>query len=203
MLKALLLAVPALAAAPLLTAPTTSPAASQEVDYAAMMEAAKKYTQPGKYHELLEKFIGDWETTCQITMGPQPGKPEPGTARFEWKVEGRWIEGVITGSMMGMPLTSYSWIGYDNFKQSYVWTRIADADTAMTAAEGDLTPDGKSLIMYGTLDEYLTGEHDKMVKYAWRFVSDDEIVLEVHDLPIGEVNTKVIEFRYRRAKGGK
>ena len=168
-----------------------------------MMEKAKKYTQPGEHHEVLARFIGDWETTCQLTMGPQPGKPEAGTSRFEWKVEGRWIEGTFTGSMMGMPLTTHSWMGYDNLKQSYVDTRISNADTAMNSAEGDMTPDGKSLILYGTLDEYLTGEHDKMVKYAWRFVSDDEMVLEVHDLPIGEVNTKVLEFRYRRAKGGK
>jgi hypothetical protein len=55
--------------------------------------------------------------------------------------------------------------------------------------------------MYGTLDEYLSGEHDKMVKYVYRFVSADEIVFEVHDLPIGEVNTQVMEFRFTRKKG--
>ena len=50
-----------------------------------------------------------------------------------------------------------------------------------------------------TLDEYLTGEHDKMVKYVWRFSSKDKMVLEVHDLPIGENNTKVLEISYARA----
>ena len=52
--------------------------------------------------------------------------------------------------------------------------------------------------MYGTLDEYLTGEHDKMVKTIWRFISKDEMVMEVHDLHIGEKNTQVIEIRYTR-----
>ena len=46
----------------------------------------------------------------------------------------------------------------------------------------------------------MTGEHDKMVKSVWRFVSDDEMKLEVHDLPIGEDNTQVFEIRYRRRK---
>ena len=50
------------------------------------------------------------------------------------------------------------------------------------------------------LDEYLTGEHDKMVKYAWRFLSPDEMVLEVHDLHIGEQDTMVLETRYRRVQ---
>ena len=37
-----------------------------------------------------------------------------------------------------------------------------------------------------------------MVKYVWRFVTKDRLVLEVHDLPIGEKNTKVVEFTYNR-----
>ena len=170
---------------------------------AEVMKLAAKFTAPGEQHALLGRLIGEWDATIQITMGPNPAPPTKGKATFAWKVDGRWVEGSFSGSMMGMPMTTYSWLGYDNFKQSYVWTAIGSLDTTMTHAEGDLTPDGESLLMYGTLDEYLTGEHDKMVKYAWRFISEDEIVVEVHDLPIGEENTKVIELRYTRAKGGR
>lgn len=199
-MKLLLLPLALVAAAPFVW---TTPTAPQEDEMAAMMAKAQKYLTPGEPHELLGKLIGDWETTSQITMGPSPSPPAPGRSKFEWKVEGRWVEGMFEGSMMGMPLTTYMWLGYDNFKQSYIWTDINNVDTAMKRAEGDLTPDGKTLILYGTLDEYLTGEHDKMVKYVWRFLSDDEFILEVHDLPIGEVNTKVLEFRYKRAKDGR
>jgi hypothetical protein len=61
-----------------------------------------------------------------------------------------------------------------------------------------MDPSGNALLSYGTIDEYLTGEHDKMVKYVWRFPSKDKMVLEIHDLPIGENNTKVLEFAYTR-----
>ncbi|MEM6673345.1 MAG: DUF1579 family protein [Planctomycetota bacterium] len=197
-MKSLLLPIALLAASPFVGS-----APQDEASIADMMARAQQYTTPGSEHELLQKFIGEWEATSQITMAPA-GKAAPGRAKFSWKVEGRWVEGVFMGEMnypgmpTNVPLQHYSWMGYDKLKQSYVWTGINGTDTAMNHAEGDLTPDGKSLIMYGTLDEYLTGEHDKMVKYAWRFVSDDEIVLEVHDLPIGEKNTKVLEFRYTR-----
>src|SRR5690606_27030942 len=93
----------------------------------------------------------------------------------------------------------------------YVMTRINGFDTAMNSAEGDMTPGGDAILLYGTLDEYLTGEHDKMVKYVYRLSGEraedktwksvDRIVLEVHDLPIGEVDTKVLEFTYTRKKG--
>jgi hypothetical protein len=86
---------------------------------------------------------------------------------------------------------------------SYVATTVTSADTAMVRYEGDMDPSGDALIMYGTLDEYITGEHDKMVKYLWRFTNDNRIVLEVHDLPIGERNTQVIEVAFDRVAGEK
>jgi hypothetical protein len=121
-----------------------------------------------------------------------------GSATFRWKEEGRWLETSWSGELMGLAVRAHGWLGYDLFKMSYVWTGITSYDTAMNHAEGDLSRDGRSLVLYGTLDEYLTGEHDKMVKYAYRFVSDDEIVLEVHDLPIGETGAQVMEFRFTR-----
>jgi hypothetical protein len=102
------------------------------------------------------------------------------------------------GKMMGRPIETFYLMGYDNFKMSYVVASISSMDTAMVHSEGDMDPSGKSLISYGTLDEYLTGEHDKMVKSVWRFLSADKMVLEIHDLPIGENNTKVIEITYTR-----
>ena len=69
----------------------------------------------------------------------------------------------------------------------------------MRNSQGDMDPGGKAILMYGTLDEYLPGEVGKMVKSVFRFESKDKIILEVHDLPIGENNTKVFEIVYTRA----
>ncbi|MEZ5990602.1 MAG: DUF1579 family protein [Planctomycetota bacterium] len=167
---------------------------------AEMMAKVAKLTRPGKHHEELRRFLGTWDTEMRMFMGGQATPPDKGTWECKWLMDGRWLEARGKGTMMGQPSQSFMLMGYDNFKQSFVSTYVSSFDTAMLEAEGDMTPDGKSLITYGTLDEYLTGEHDKMVKYAWRFLSEDEIVLEVHDLPIGETNTKVVEVRYKRRK---
>ena len=50
------------------------------------------------------------------------------------------------------------------------------------------------------MDEYLTGERDKPVRYTWRLPAPDRRVLEVHDLAIGETDTKVVEVEYARRK---
>jgi hypothetical protein len=167
-------------------------------EMAAAMAKAKRFTQPGEAHKVLDRFVGKWTTEVRMFGMGKPTPPEKGSAEFAWLMPGRWLKMESTGSMMGLPLQTFMLLGYDNFKQSYVSTNISSLDTAMTHAEGDMDPSGRALISYGTLDEYLTGEHDKMVKYVWRFQSPTQMVLEVHDLPIGETNAKVVEITFRK-----
>ena len=179
-------------------APSFGQQAPTQSEMAAMMAKAKRFTQPGDAHKQLERFLGKWTTETRMFAMGKPTPPEKGTADFSWLMSGRWLKMESIGTMMGLPAQAFMIIGYDNFKQSYVSTHLSNIDTAMTHAEGDMDPSGKTLISYGTLDEYLTGEHDKMVKYVWRFVSPTHLVLEVHDLPIGETNTKVVEITFRK-----
>jgi hypothetical protein len=165
-----------------------------------MMEKAKKFTEPGEAHKALSRFLGNWDTETRFFMGGQASPPEKGTSETTWLIEGRWLKSQWRGTMMGMPNQGFMILGYDNFKMSYVTSVVSSMDTAMLHSEGDMDPGGKTLITYGTLDEYLSGEHDKMVKYVWRFESNDKIVMEIHDLPIGENNTKVIEITSTRRK---
>lgn len=189
-----------LAVAAALSFARPSPQADSSAAMAEMMKSAARFTQLGENHKVLAKFLGKWTTETRFFMGEQAGPPSAGTAEFSWLMEGRWLQSRGEGSMMNMPVKVFYLLGYDNFKQSFVSTGVSSLDTAMTRVEGDLTQDGKTLLCYGTIDEYLTGEHDKMVKYVWRFVSEDTIVFECHDLPIGETNTKVLEIKYTRAK---
>ncbi|HMQ21686.1 MAG TPA: DUF1579 family protein [Planctomycetota bacterium] len=163
-----------------------------------MMAKAAKFTQPGAEHKKLARMVGTWTMSTRFVMAGQKSKPETGESQISWLDEGRWLQMRWSGSMMGQPARGWTWLGYDKFKMSYVSTSVSSGDTAMNRSEGDLTPDGKALVLYGTLDEYLTGEHDKMVRYVYRFVSDDEMVLEVHDLPIGLENTMVMEISFER-----
>lgn len=167
-------------------------------EMAEMMKKARKYVEPGPHHAKLARFLGTWKSESRFIMAGQKSPPEAGRSEVSWLMEGRWLKVEGTGSLMGQEFENFILLGYDNFKQSYVMTSVNSVDTAMLRSEGDMTRDDGALVLYGTLDEYLTGEHDKMVKYVYRWVSDDEFVLEVHDLPIGLENTKVVEIRFTR-----
>jgi hypothetical protein len=164
----------------------------------AKMAQAAKLTQPGPNHKVLERFLGTWTTASSFVMGGKKTPPSEGTMTFRWIMDGRWLACEWKGSLMGRPYESFWVLGYDNFKQSFVITTVQNMDTAMLRSEGDLTQDGKTLVTWGTLDEYLTGEHDKIVKNVFRFVDADHLTIEVHDMHIGETNTQVLDIGLAR-----
>ncbi len=165
-----------------------------------MMAKMAKYTRPGEKHEVLKRFLGAWDTEIRFTMGGPMSPPAKGRSECTWLHEGRWIQSKWTSPMMGMTIEGTSLMGYDLFKQSFVSTTVTTMDTAMNHNEGDLNQAGDVLLLYGTIDEYLDGQHDKMSKTVYRFLSEDEIVMEVHDFTIGEENTMVVQVTYKRAK---
>ncbi|MCI0691238.1 DUF1579 domain-containing protein [candidate division KSB1 bacterium] len=170
-----------------------------------MEEMMKKWMDaitPNENHKRLDMFVGSWETTTSMWM-EGPGKSPivtKGTAEFKWILGGRYIQQDINGEMMGQRLTGVGFTGYDNFNKKFVSFWIDNMSTAMYPSEGSFDQSGKVLTTYGKIDEPMTGEHDINVKYVSRIISPDKFIFEVHNLAIGEPNTRVVEVTYTRKK---
>jgi hypothetical protein len=169
--------------------------AQEEPDPATMMAKMKQFTTPGNEHQLLESLIGEWDTETSVMNMP----PTKGTAEFKWVLNKRFVEQNYSGEMMGQPYTGVGHIGYDVFKKKYVSSSLTSMETAIRYSEGLVDRTGKIISFYGTMDEYLTGEHDKAVKYVMNFVDPDHLDFEIHDLAIGE-QSKVVAIKYTRKK---
>jgi hypothetical protein len=180
-------------------------AVSQEperIDPAKMLELMVKYSTPGEHHKDMAKYLGDWdyESRLWMTADAQPTVSK-GTATTRWLIEGMWVETEMKGMMMGRPYHGVTISGFDLFKKKHVGCTVHNMSTAMLTSEGVVVdPTGKLDVSYGTLDEYLTGEHDKPVKYVTRHIDDDHYSLEIHDLGVGLDGMKVMEFRFARRK---
>ncbi|MFT5292094.1 MAG: hypothetical protein ACI82F_004179 [Planctomycetota bacterium] len=78
-----------------------------------------------------------------------------------------------------------------------------DMNTAMDYGEGDLDTKQNDQECrrrdpsLRTLDRYLAGRHDKMVKTIIHIVSPDERVMEIYAMPGGEEDTQVVESQLR------
>lgn len=180
---------------------TAAPARSQEgsQDMNAAMKAWKDAATPGAMHKTLDMLVGKWDASVTMTMGPEgQAQTSKATSAFAWILDGRFLEQTFTGEMMGMPLHGRGLFGYDNFSRKYTTIWIDNSTTAILYAEGHPDQSGKVITFYGTMDEPMTGEHDKNVKYIMRLVDDRTMVYEIHDLTIGESNTKVLEITYRK-----
>jgi hypothetical protein len=174
---------------------------SEEDPMAAAMAKAKKWTEPGRQHHQMAYFIGHWDVETQMIMPGMKRPPTKGTAEYKWLIPGRWISVDLKGTMLGAPMQSFGIHGFDNFKKKWVTTWVSSMDTAMNRSEGVIIdPTGKVRAEYGTLDEYLNGEHDKPFRTVTRRLTDDKFENEVWDLGIGEAGAIVIKQTFTRKK---
>jgi hypothetical protein len=159
--------------------------------------------KPGPAHERLGELLGKYEVTTRMTMGG-PGAPPMETkaeSEVSWFVNGKWLQSKSTGTGFdGKPLTSMWILGYDNFKERYVMVMLDSMQTCVSTAMGLFDQSGDNLILWGTIDEPMTPEQDKMVKYVFRGFGKDSSTFEIHDMMIGESNTKVVEIVAKRKK---
>jgi hypothetical protein len=166
----------------------------------AMMTMWKEVSTPGEAHQKLNALVGKWNTESTMWMDPQNPMVSKGTAEIRWILGGRFLQQDMTGEMMGMPFTGTGVTGYDIYNMKYIGSWVDNSSTAMFTMEGTFDQSGKVLTMYGKMDEWMTGERDKNVKYVTRFTGPDSFAFEIHDLAIGEASTKVMQILYTRVK---
>ncbi|HJQ70632.1 MAG TPA: DUF1579 domain-containing protein [Blastocatellia bacterium] len=170
-----------------------------------MQEMMKKWMDaatPGSHHKALEHFIGKWDTTCKVWM-EGPGKPPSetkGTSEVRWILGGRYTVEELKSQMLGMPHSGMGITGYDNFKKQYVGFWIDNMSTAMFTTLGEFDSSGKVLTSTGKMDEPMTGEKDKLVKYVIQIIDKDKHVFSVYDLAGTSNEFKVVEITYTRKK---
>ena len=184
-----------------------SPGFSQEKGNAAppMDENTRKWMEaaaPNENHKKLGAFVGSWDAETRFWVDG-PGKPPTvtkGTGEVSWAFDGRFIRMDFKGEMIGQPMTGIGFNGYDNLNKKYTQFWIDNTATAMFTAEGSFDPSGKVMTLFGKMDDPLSGEHDKNVKYISRVIDKDKYVFEIHDMGLDEMNSMVAEITYTRKK---
>jgi len=171
-------------------------------DMAKAFETWQQMSSPGEQHAYLDQFVGDWDTVSKMWMeGPtRPPMESKGTASIKWSFGGRWLEQRNTGNVMGQPMEGVGYTGYDRMRKQFAMVWLDNMSTAVYSAAGSFDPAGKVLSMYGHMDEPMTGEIGKPVKYVLRLVDEDHFSFEIHDLIYGESNTKMVQIDYARTK---
>ncbi len=174
--------------------------AKPDADMQEMMKKWAEVSTPGEGHKMLEQFVGKWDTVIRMwTEGPgKPPAESKGSCETKWVLDGRFLLEEAASQMMGMPYKSMNLIGFDNYKKKYVMSYADNLGTAIYTGEGKLDPSNKVMTSFGKMDEFMTGERDKPVKYVMRISGKDKHVFEIYD-EVGSPNEfKAVEITYTR-----
>jgi hypothetical protein len=178
-----------------------------------MMDEYIKSLQPGEPHKQMAKSAGTWDTTTRMWMGG-PGMPPielKGSAERKLVLGGRFLLATFNSKMpdfasMGaggppkfIDSQGMGLFGYDNARNLYVGCWANDMGTQLLTFRGGASPDGKTITMYGEMDEPGIDVYGRFVKYVTQLIDDDTELFSVYDLHAGE-DYKVVEITYKRKK---
>jgi len=167
-----------------------------------MMKRWQEATTPGEAHKKLEAMVGTWDAEVKIWMNGPSGEPtvSKGTSENKFVLGGRYIEQDFTSEMMNQPFSGVGYTGYDNFNKKYVGFWIDNMSTAMSTMDGNADKSGKTFTMWGKMDEPMTGEKGKKVKYVTTVIDNDKHVFQVYDVTTYGDKKPTMQITYTRRK---
>jgi hypothetical protein len=160
---------------------------------ARMQKLGEELAATNEKHAFLQRFVGEWETSTSALGLPN----ENGTATFKMILGGRFLDGLSSGTIAGVPYVSRTTIGFDNFKNLFCSTFIDDLNTSMRFANGSLDESGSILSLHGTIDHWMNGERDKPCLYRFKSIDDSQFTFELLDIT-KEIYTPVIKTAFKR-----
>jgi len=172
--------------------------AAQATDPKAMQEMMAKAAALGPQHEGLKKRVGDWNLTVKNWMDPTQAPQEAkSTSVVTALMDGRYIQEVSTGDMMGMPFTGMGITGYDNVTKKYVHTWMDNFGTGIMRSEGTADASGMVINWTGESADPMTGKKSKY-RMVDRTIDDNKHVFEMFGAAPGGKEAKMMEITYER-----
>jgi len=164
-----------------------------------MMDKMTKAATPGPQHAMLTKLAGEWNCTVKFQMDPsQPMQESQSTAVITPLMDGRYIQEVDTGNMMGMPFSGMGVYGFDNVSGKFVSSWIDNMGTGMMSSLGTADADGKTIRWNGSMNDPVTGKPSKE-RMIMTFMDDSHHTFEMWGTPPGaKKEMKVMTIDYVR-----
>jgi len=146
-----------------------------------MMEQMTKYGTPGKHHELLKNYVGEWDVNVKTweQAGAAP-MASTGTIQSQLIFDGRYLVSHFEGTMGGMASKGLEVIGYDLLKHRYTTFWIDSWSTTFLVTSGTLDASGKVLTETASFPDVMTdGKTMQKVRNVTTFLADGRYTFEM------------------------
>ncbi len=174
----------------------------QETSPQAKMQAQMmKYGTPGKPHEFLKRFVGDWDV--EITAIPPVPEAQPqkskGTMKSEIIFDGRFLRSEFDGMMGNAPSKGFQINGYDLYQNVYTTIWLDSWSTSFLVMKGKLDPTGNVLTSTGESPDPMTdGKTMEKLKTVVTFMGEGKYKFELFMVMAKGPETKTLEMVFTR-----
>ncbi len=156
--------------------------------------------KPGKEHELLRQFEGEWEYTSRFIMAPgQEPVVSKGKETSRIIAGGLFLVFDVEGDMMGSRFVGHGTMGYDTHKKKFTGSWIDSMATGLYLVEGTADEKGKVFTEWMEGADPQTGAAMKM-KLVHEIKDKDSRVLRFFmNGPDGkELETGSLEYKRKK-----
>ncbi|MCG3123243.1 MAG: hypothetical protein GIKADHBN_01653 [Phycisphaerales bacterium] len=187
-------------ASPAQPAPQQPAPAQPERELTPEEKAMEEAAAPDENHAKLKKYLGRWDGTMKLHMGPEPVETTTTViARWEPGMGERFLIQDHNGRIMDRPFRGTSTWGYNKVTKKYESVWRDNMGTGMMISYGEMSADTKTLTFNGQYDDPMTGGKMKTREvYTWE--SDDVYTFEMFQTGSDGKETKVVEGKFTKSQ---
>jgi hypothetical protein len=155
-------------------------------------------TAPTPEHKALAPFVGDFDQTTEVRMGPGEPMKVHSIAKGEWVMDGRFVKidshSAPDEELEGDRITVY---GYDPLMKRYTLWTIDSMSSTASIGEGTYDPKSKTF----TFDGEREGPAASKARFRWTLKIDDTgAIAQEIAMKTGESYTPVVTVKHTPKK---
>ncbi len=167
---------------------------------AATAAALENAMTPGPGQKKLEFMVGTFDV--KIRTWPTPSdRPVEDTAVMvaNWVLDGRYVQMMLAGTVMGQPYSGIGYAGFDNTLQKYVATFMDTGSTGMEWYTGGFDASGKKAVLKGSIADAVTGKPSP-VEMRLTLDAVGNHVTELWGMGLGSTMFRLMDLTYFKRK---
>ena len=153
--------------------------------------------QPGKEHEWLKQFEGDWDVHTKMMMPGQTPQESRGTETYRLGLGGYWLLFDFRGTHENQPMEGHGLMGYDTQKRKYVGVWAGSVCPYLASFEGEKSADDRTLTMSCRSTDPKTGK-PMTERMVFQFSDKDHHTLRFFGTDESGKEALTAEMKYTR-----
>ena len=165
---------------------------------AAIAAALEKAMTPGPAQKKLQFMVGTFDV--KIRTWPTPTDPpieDTAVMVADWVLGGRYIQMMLSGTVVGQPYSGIGYAGFDNTLQKYVSTFMDTGSTGMEWYTGGFDASGTKAVLKASVANPVTGKPSPL---EMRLTVDaaGNHVTELWGMGLGTTMFRLMELTYTK-----